>query len=115
MGGPQADTDDYGIIPLHQLSQIGKTSRLLTFLHEDDSTIDDGHFLYSVTTNSWFNVPSWLHQNGTALAFADGHVEYWKWRSAPPPTTYFTEGSAVPDPLALEDIARLNGTAAGSN
>jgi prepilin-type N-terminal cleavage/methylation domain-containing protein/prepilin-type processing-associated H-X9-DG protein len=115
MGGPQADTDYYGIKPLHQMSQIGKPSKSLTFLQEDDSTIDDGHFLYSVTTNSWFNVPSWLHQNGTALAFADGHVEYWQWRSALPTTNYFNDGSVVTDPLALQDIARLQGTAAGSN
>ena len=47
MGGPAKDTTDYGIKPLNQTSQIRNPSRLLTFLEEDDATIDDGHFLYS--------------------------------------------------------------------
>jgi prepilin-type N-terminal cleavage/methylation domain-containing protein/prepilin-type processing-associated H-X9-DG protein len=115
MGGPQADTDDYGIKPLHQTSQIGNPSGSLTFLEEDDSTIDDGHFLYSATIYNWFNIPSWLHQNGTTLAFADGHVEYWKWRSARPTTTYFQSNANLTDPLAVQDIARLQQTAAASN
>jgi prepilin-type N-terminal cleavage/methylation domain-containing protein/prepilin-type processing-associated H-X9-DG protein len=115
MGGPQADTDNFGIKPLHQTSQIRNPSASLTFLEEDDATIDDGHFLYSTTINNWFNIPSWLHQNGVTLAFADGHVEYWKWRSAHPTTTYFATGIALTDPLALQDLARFQQTAASSN
>jgi prepilin-type N-terminal cleavage/methylation domain-containing protein len=114
MGGPQADTDDYGIKPLHQTSQIRNPSRSLAFLEEDDATIDDGHFLYSPLVNNWYNIPSWLHQNGLTLTFADGHGEYWRWRSARPTTTYFTTGSSLTDP-ALQDIARLQQTAPGSN
>jgi prepilin-type N-terminal cleavage/methylation domain-containing protein/prepilin-type processing-associated H-X9-DG protein len=115
MNGPQADTDDYNIKPLHKTSQISNSSKLLTFLEEDDSTIDDGHFLYSATINNWYNLPSWLHQNGATLAFADGHTEYWKWKSARPAATYFTTGSATTDPLALQDIARFQQTAPNSN
>jgi prepilin-type N-terminal cleavage/methylation domain-containing protein/prepilin-type processing-associated H-X9-DG protein len=114
MGGPEADTDDYGIKPLHQTSQISHPSKSLTFIDEDDSTIDDGHFLYSDKVNAWFNIPAWRHQHGTTLAFADGHVEYWKWKSAPPASTYF-DGGAVSDPAALQDIARLQQTAPGAN
>jgi prepilin-type N-terminal cleavage/methylation domain-containing protein len=110
MGGPQADTDDFGVKPLHQTSQIHKPSTTLTFLEEDISTIDDGHFLYSATVNQWFNVPAWRHQHGDTLAFADGHVEYWKWRSALP-----TPNSTSTDPATLQDIARLQQTAPASN
>ena len=115
MGGPPRDTTDYGLKPLHQTSQIRNPSKLLTFLEEDDATIDDGHFLYSPTVNNWYNIPSWLHQNGVTLQFADGHGEYWRWRSKRPTTTYFTTGSALTDPAALQDIARMQQTAPASN
>ena len=111
MGGPQADTDQYGILPAHQTSQILKPSTTLTFLEEDISTIDDGHFLYSATVNNWYNIPSWRHSHGDTLAFADGHVDYWKWKSELPTGTYFQSGSALTDPLALEDITRMQQTA----
>ncbi|MGH7993597.1 MAG: prepilin-type N-terminal cleavage/methylation domain-containing protein [Limisphaerales bacterium] len=115
MGGPLMDTVNYGIKPLDRMSQIRNPSRVLTFLEEDDATIDDGHFLYSPKVNNWYNIPSWLHQGGTMLLFADGHGEYWQWRSARPTTTYFTSGSALTDPAALQDVARMQKTAPGSN
>src|ERR1700733_5643917 len=87
MGGPQADTDDWGVKPVNKTSQISNPTASLTFLEEDISTIDDGHFLYSATINAWFNVPAWRHRNGDTLAFADDHVEYWKWRSSLPSET----------------------------
>jgi prepilin-type N-terminal cleavage/methylation domain-containing protein len=110
MGGPQADTDNFGVKPVHRTSQIQKPSATLTFLEEDISTIDDGHFLYLAAGNEWLNVPAWRHQHGDTLAFVDGHVEYWKWRSALPPPN-----STSTDPAALQDIARLQQTAPGSN
>ena len=115
MGGPQSDTDSWGIKPLNRTSQILKPTTTLTFLEEDISTIDDGHFLYSATINNWFNVPAWRHNNGDTLAFVDGHVEYWKWRSGLPADTYFQDGSDLTDPAALEDVARLQQTAPTSN
>ena len=107
MGGPQADTDQWGIKTLNKTSQILMPATTLTFLEEDISSIDDGHFLYSATINNWFNVPSWRHSHGDTLAFADGHVDYWKWRSELPTATYFMSGSALTDPAALSDITRL--------
>jgi prepilin-type N-terminal cleavage/methylation domain-containing protein len=115
LGGPQADMDEYGVQPLQQISQIQKPSATLTFIDEDISTIDDGHFLYSATINNWMNVPAWRHQGGDALAFADGHVEYWKWRSAPPASNYLQNGVILTDPAALEDIARLQHTTPNNN
>ncbi len=115
MHGPPSDTDNWGIKPAQQTSQIKNPSKSLTFLDEDDSTIDDGHFLYSATVNAWFNIPSWRHSHGTTLAFADGHAEYWQWRSALSTATYFDNGGATTDPLALQDIARLQQTAVDSN
>jgi prepilin-type N-terminal cleavage/methylation domain-containing protein len=112
MGGPQADTDSYNIMPVHRLSQITKPSTSLTFLEEDISSIDDGHFLYSDTLDAWYNIPAWRHANGDTLAFADDHVEYWKWRSSLPTDNYFTTGQTETDPDVLQDIHRMQQTAA---
>ncbi|HEY3761713.1 MAG TPA: type II secretion system protein [Verrucomicrobiae bacterium] len=111
MGGPQSDTDNYSIRPVHHLSQILNSTTSLTFLEEDISTIDDGHFLYSDTLDAWYNIPSWRHANGDTLAFADGHEEYWKWRSSLPTEDYFQSGELETDPDVLDDIHRLQKTA----
>jgi len=113
MGGPVADTVSWEIHPLSRTSQVRNTSGALTFLDEDSLTIDDGHFLYLTNDDNWYNVPSWRHQHGTVLAFADGHTEFWKWKGPEPTTTAFS-GTIVTDPLSLQDIARLQQTAPGS-
>jgi len=114
MGGPPSDTEVYDIKPVHRLSQIVKPASSLTFIEEDISTIDDGHFLYSDTNNAWYNLPAWRHVHGDTMAFADGHQEYWKWRSALPTTGYFG-GQTETDPAAIADIQRLAQTAAVAN
>ena len=111
MGGPPADTTQYGVVPVLKTGQIRNPSRALTFLEEDDSTIDDGHFLYSTTINAWLNIPTWSHQNGATLTFADGHGEYWKWESSAADATYFITGSPVTNATQLRDLNRLQQTA----
>ncbi len=113
MHGDEADIS-YEIQPLAQATQIRNSSKTLTFIDEDNSTIDDGHFLYSSRINDWLNIPGWRHQNGTVLAFADGHSEYWKWKSRLPTRTYFT-GGGIADALELQDLARLQQTAPDVN
>jgi prepilin-type N-terminal cleavage/methylation domain-containing protein len=114
MNGPAEDTT-YGVQPLHKITQIRNSSKTLTFIDEDDLTIDDGHFLYTTNMNNWLNVPGWRHRNGTVLTFADAHAEYWKWKSAEPTSTWFYDGSSLTDPLALEDLNHLQQTAPGFN
>ena len=115
MNGPMAADADFGVQPLRQMSQIQSPSKTLTFIDEDDKSIDDGHFLYSTNYSNWLNIPGWRHQNGTVLTFADHHTEYWKWKSPQPTTTWFSDGSGLSDPLALEDLNHLQQTAPGSN
>jgi prepilin-type N-terminal cleavage/methylation domain-containing protein/prepilin-type processing-associated H-X9-DG protein len=54
-----------------------------TFVCESDYSIDDGDFVLGVTppnaTYEWRNAPSLRHQTGGTLAFADSHVEFWKY------------------------------------
>jgi prepilin-type N-terminal cleavage/methylation domain-containing protein len=106
IGGPPSDTELYNIRPVHRISQILKPASSLTFIEEDISTIDDGHFLYSDTNALWYNLPAWRHANGDTLSFADGHEEYWKWRSSIP--TPYTAATA---PANLADMQRLQQTA----
>ncbi len=115
LNGPAVANAAWGVTTLSKSGQIPNTSTTLTFLDEDISTIDDGHFLYSTTINNWLNIPSWRHDHGDTLAFADGHVEYWKWRGELPITTYFTTGGALTDPLAPQDLNRLQRTAPAAN
>jgi prepilin-type N-terminal cleavage/methylation domain-containing protein/prepilin-type processing-associated H-X9-DG protein len=110
LGGPEDDTDEYGLIPLSRINQIHRTAATLTFLEEDISTIDDGHFLYVSTTNEWLNVPAWRHRNGDTLAFADGHVEYWKWLGGLPGWGFVPVNSA-----GIQDLKRLQKTAPDVN
>jgi hypothetical protein len=84
-------------------------------LDEDASTIDDGHFLYSTTINNWFNIPSWRHSHGDTLAFADGHVDYWKWHGELPAGTFFTGDGGPTDQASREDLNRLQQTAPTAN
>src|SRR5688572_14040557 len=106
MSGPVVDEINWAVKPVRSMSEIRSTSRTLTFLDEDDLTIDDGHFLYPNNAGNWYNVPGWRHQNGTVLAFADGHTEYWKWKSRRPGTTAFMT-SVMDDPRGYSDMDRL--------
>jgi prepilin-type N-terminal cleavage/methylation domain-containing protein len=115
MAGSADDATDWGLQPLHQMSQIQNPSKTLTFLDEDALTLDDGHFLYATNYNNWLNIPGWRHQNGTIFTFADAHTEYWKWKSPEPTSTYFDYGADLTDPLALADLRRLQQTAPDSN
>ena len=109
MAGPPGDATSFNIRPIYHLNQITKPATSLTFIEEDISTIDDGHFLYSDTKDGWYNVPAWRHAHGDTLSFADAHAEYWKWRSALP--TVYGQGTTATDPNALQDIHRLQQTA----
>jgi prepilin-type N-terminal cleavage/methylation domain-containing protein len=110
MGGPPEDSQ-YGVTPLTRFGQIHGPAQTLTFIEEDISSIDDGHFLYSTAITNWLNIPAWRHENGDQLTFADGHGEYWKWKSALPPFTYYQSPVDLTNHIVLADITRLQQTA----
>jgi prepilin-type processing-associated H-X9-DG protein len=109
LGGPEENVVRWDVHPVARMNEIRNASKTLTFIDEDDLTIDDGHFLYPTNGLNWYNIPGWRHQNGTILAFADGHSEYWKWKSRHPTTTAFM-GASMEDPAGFEDLARLQQT-----
>ena len=114
MNGPKED-EKYDITSLARIDQIQNLSGALTFIEENISTIDDGHFLYSTAITNWLNKPAWRHQRGDTLTFADGHSEYWQWRSELPAATYIQTGVNLTDPAAVEDVNRLQRTAPAAN
>lgn len=115
MNGSADEDAQWGVVPVSTSTQIRNTSATLTFLDEDASTIDDGHFLYSSTINAWFNLPSWRHNHGDTLSFADGHGDYWKWRGELPADVYFGNGGAPADTASQQDLTRLQQTSPTSN
>ena len=68
------------------MNQVTGPSRKIVFAQEAQSTLQDSVFaIYPLVTaspiQSWFNVPANRHNGGENLSFADGHVEYHKWKS----------------------------------
>jgi prepilin-type N-terminal cleavage/methylation domain-containing protein/prepilin-type processing-associated H-X9-DG protein len=84
-------------------NQIGLPSQLMTFMHEDMNTIDDGIMDTPIgpsgtpgNTNNIGNRPAALHNGSTSFSFADGHAEIHKWVA--------TElGSPIPIPRVVNN------------
>ena len=59
-------------------------SRLFVFLDENEGTLEDDQFGYPMVNDgfygTWWDMPSNRHNQGADFSFADGHVEYWRWK-----------------------------------
>jgi prepilin-type N-terminal cleavage/methylation domain-containing protein/prepilin-type processing-associated H-X9-DG protein len=58
-------------------------SRLFVFLDENEGTLQDDQFGYPMPNYDpgvWWDMPSNRHNQGADFSFADGHVEYWRWK-----------------------------------
>jgi prepilin-type processing-associated H-X9-DG protein len=58
-------------------------TRLFVFIDENEGTIQDAQFGYPMPNYDpgvWWDMPANRHDQGANLSFADGHVEYWRWR-----------------------------------
>jgi len=59
-------------------------SQLFVFIDENEQTLVDDQFGYPMINYGdgvWWDMPSNRHDQGGDLSFADGHVEYWHWKS----------------------------------
>jgi prepilin-type N-terminal cleavage/methylation domain-containing protein/prepilin-type processing-associated H-X9-DG protein len=64
-------------------SQLKQPASVLAFDCEDADTINDGILLVAPAPGTqWLDLPSSRHSQGCVFSFADGHVEYWKWKSS---------------------------------
>jgi prepilin-type N-terminal cleavage/methylation domain-containing protein/prepilin-type processing-associated H-X9-DG protein len=70
-----------------RLSQVTNppSGRLFVFIDENEGTLQDDQFGYPMINSGyygvWFDMPSNRHNQGGDLSFADGHVEYLRWRA----------------------------------
>jgi prepilin-type N-terminal cleavage/methylation domain-containing protein/prepilin-type processing-associated H-X9-DG protein len=87
---PQPGDPSSGAVDVHQpcfekMSQItNPPSRLFVFIDENEATLQDDSFGYPMPNygdGSWWDMPSNRHSQGAQLSFADGHVEYWRWKA----------------------------------
>jgi prepilin-type N-terminal cleavage/methylation domain-containing protein/prepilin-type processing-associated H-X9-DG protein len=59
-------------------------SQLFVFIDENENILEDDQFGYPMINQGqgyWWDMPSNRHNQGGDLSFADGHVEYWRWKS----------------------------------
>jgi prepilin-type processing-associated H-X9-DG protein len=59
-------------------------SQLFVFIDENEMTLEDDQFGYPMINYGygwWWDMPSNRHNQGANLSFADGHVEYWRWKA----------------------------------
>jgi len=78
-----------------------KPVKALVFMDEDDrlnnpfNGINDGNIgLRAYPIVEWGDSPGRRHNNGTTVSMADGHADYWKWKSN---RKYFMRGGVLPD------------------
>ena len=78
----------------------------MVFIEEyDNRGYNMNSFLLDPANYNWIDVVAGNHQQGDNLAFADGHVEYWKWLD--PRTLTFAGGHYASAPGSV-DLDRLN-------
>jgi prepilin-type N-terminal cleavage/methylation domain-containing protein/prepilin-type processing-associated H-X9-DG protein len=95
LGADSDPSNPYFAINKQKGGQLKHPSTVLAFDCEDEDSINDGiFFVEPVPSAQWRDLPGSRHSQGSAFSFADGHVEYWKWKS----------GDLLNDP---EDLARV--------
>lgn len=96
--------------------EVRAPANLFVFIDTHEDAIWDSTFGImppgSFWQDYWLDVPADRHQQGANLSFADGRVEYWKWRS---PKKGATVGGRTLNAQDLEDLRRLQRHIKGSN
>ncbi len=71
--------------PVSRLNQLvaPAPTGVLAFLDENEESIDNGALgVFPPGDWRWWNLPASRHRRGCVLSFADGHVEYWRWKDS---------------------------------
>ncbi len=85
----------------------------IVFVDEGRITPDSYAVHYNNTNTIWWDPPHCRHGDGTNVSYADGHVEYWKWKGrvsieaghkANPPQNLQVEAG---DEDGLEDLYKM--------
>jgi prepilin-type N-terminal cleavage/methylation domain-containing protein/prepilin-type processing-associated H-X9-DG protein len=87
-------------------------AQAIVFVDENENSVDNGSFLIDSFGHSWPNLPGSRHEKGCTFSFADGHVDYWKWRGTAV-LTFVDYGQSVPNNSAdMADLQRIQNAAA---
>ena len=65
-----------------KFTEIPAPADIFVFIEEHPDTIKDGYFLNRPGAAEWVEMPAAYHRKGSNLSYADGHVEFRRWRSA---------------------------------
>jgi prepilin-type N-terminal cleavage/methylation domain-containing protein/prepilin-type processing-associated H-X9-DG protein len=102
------DPNDHGPYALwgkQKGCQLKRTASVLAFDCENADSIEDGLLAtYPAPSTQWLNMPGSRHDRGCTFSFADGHLEYWKWKAG---TLKFTGRPQNALPSELADLARV--------
>ena len=85
------------IVSYSKAAEIHRPSDKIVFADEAQCSLDDGEFfladLENPLVNTWLNLPSNRHNNGSTWSFLDGHVEYYKWHGSAVAANQLNAGS----------------------
>jgi prepilin-type N-terminal cleavage/methylation domain-containing protein len=74
-------------------------SQASVFIEASANSIDNNEFPCYTNGFTYYKLPTSRHNNGGLLDFADGHSEYWKWKSH-----FVGEGNAISDPQPITTV-----------
>jgi prepilin-type N-terminal cleavage/methylation domain-containing protein/prepilin-type processing-associated H-X9-DG protein len=95
-------------IPFYRLDEAANPAQSYGFADESEETIDDGHLLvWRPPSKRWSNLPADRHARGAVLSFADGHVEYWRWKTSKGAASLAARAPEGAHGADLEDLRRL--------
>ena len=77
MGSTQTDPD---WTHFEEKADIPEPSQFFVFADQNDKFICWPAMMIRMSGDYWINLPAIRHSYGATLSFADGHVEYHKWR-----------------------------------
>ena len=93
---------------VNNIARIRETSRTFVFVEEfDPRGYNLGSFLMFNAGDVWIDFPVSWHNRGACLSFADGHVEYFRWKD--PRTEKVTFLSVTPENADLRLLQKLVG------
>ena len=73
----------------------------------EDSINNAGLWISSFGTREYGDLPASRHNYGCTMSFADGHVEYWKWKG---PWIFKFKGNPTPATPKDRDLPRIQAT-----
>lgn len=89
------------------ISAPGPANSSVFWDENEDSINNAAMFIAAPDSLKWEDWPASRHSSGCTMSFADGHVEYWKWRG---PWVFKFTGWGIPARPEDSDLARIQKT-----